>query len=1177
MAVMLKPFLFVCIATTSLFAALPVKADDSRELEIHEQPLSDSLKIVADEFGLDIAFFPEATEGLESTALAGSYTSDEAFNALLDDTALEYEQLDNGTVVVRAKDERGARDSKNLSRQTVLMAQNQTSPAQTASKRSSDGGTSIVTGRVTDARTGATLKGAKVTIEETGQWPSTNDLGEYRFSAVSIGSTTLTVSFLGYAGQSKGISVRGISVSQDFQLRGGSEIEEIVVFGRRSARAQALNLERTADNFTTVISSDHLGQFPGTTISDSLRLAPGVAFEIDPNTGEGRNIIIRGLEPGFNQVTLNGVRLTNDLETTRTSNLSNILTESIESVTINKTLLPSQDGSGTGGLIQIETKSPLDRDQRFAQFSVEGTERGDGFGRDRIFGGTLSGVFGDQDDFGVSISAQFREQDITRLGHRPTLVFGEYLPDGVSSPNDIDPIVTFPVEPGAVQAIPATSTATSSERESENLTLTGSIEKLFGAHTNLRFDYTRTEATSTDFSRNLIVNQGDRYRLLPIDELGGEERYTLVSERPVGGSFPGVLLNVKQGVSYRPNNESITDAFSFRGNTTIDKWDVGYGLGFSAYEGDRELFSFGIVNMRDVRVSALQESDVDPETWARRRGGLLVSVYDPVLPGQDNGFIFPSLTQSYFERINNPALFELSGPTLGNGVLTSNTIRDNNDRLSFNVSARYNLSESSADYIEVGVFREEADFSVGINPSEVRKGWIANDVMADGLGLEFGPGILDLVGLGVNGFDLITESSAISLLNNLDDLTAAGLLTSSDAPLAPGESDEETSEIETAAYLEAKMSWGDFEVIGGARLVRVDVDTKFVTEPSGFDENGAPIVSLEDFVGIIRASESQTDTLPRILVNYRPSEDLIFRAGYFTSVNRPQIAALNRGQVPRLILVPIFGPNSDQPLLTVSQGNPDLKPSYTDNWDASVEYYTDDVGAIKLSVFYKEIEDSFTLISTEGGLELAPDALVLPPAPEFQDLPDNLFVQVSQPVNNPDRIELWGSELSIERWFPSLPGVFGGLGVFGNIAYADSSQTFRIGTTANEEGFVEVDRPLPGAPEYTGTAALTYSKYGIDGSLTYSWQDRRLISIQDFGLDEYNGEFETLDLRVAYNGTLGDREYWVFFEGRDLLRGEDEATTTREAGGVNGTPTYYGLDDRYFGGRSFTLGASFTF
>ena len=138
MAVMLKPFLFVCIATTSLFAALPVMADDSRELEIHEQLLSDSLKIVADEFGLDIAFFPETTDGLESTALAGNYTSDEAFDALLDDTSLEYEKLDNGTVVVRAKDQRGVSDSKNSTPQPILMAQNQTSPTQTTNSRTDD-------------------------------------------------------------------------------------------------------------------------------------------------------------------------------------------------------------------------------------------------------------------------------------------------------------------------------------------------------------------------------------------------------------------------------------------------------------------------------------------------------------------------------------------------------------------------------------------------------------------------------------------------------------------------------------------------------------------------------------------------------------------------------------------------------------------------------------------------------------------------------------------------------------------------------------------------------------------------------------------------------------------------------------------------------------------------------
>lgn len=88
----------------SLLAASLALAADSRELDIHRQLLSDSLKSVADEFGFDIAFFSETTAGLESGALAGNYTWAEAFDALLGDTDLEYTRLNNGTVVIRTKD-----------------------------------------------------------------------------------------------------------------------------------------------------------------------------------------------------------------------------------------------------------------------------------------------------------------------------------------------------------------------------------------------------------------------------------------------------------------------------------------------------------------------------------------------------------------------------------------------------------------------------------------------------------------------------------------------------------------------------------------------------------------------------------------------------------------------------------------------------------------------------------------------------------------------------------------------------------------------------------------------------------------------------------------------------------------------------------------------------------------
>src|SRR5690606_31508318 len=74
----------------------------------------------------------------------------------------------------------------------------------------------------------------------------------------------------------------------------GPDEAEITVYGVRSARARSLEQQRAAENGSFVLSSDQLGNFNGTTISEALRRAPGIAFQRDPVTGDGTNIIIRG-------------------------------------------------------------------------------------------------------------------------------------------------------------------------------------------------------------------------------------------------------------------------------------------------------------------------------------------------------------------------------------------------------------------------------------------------------------------------------------------------------------------------------------------------------------------------------------------------------------------------------------------------------------------------------------------------------------------------------------------------------------------------------------------------------------------------------------------------------------------------------------------------------------------
>ena len=1185
----------LCVLMVSFalcFTGAAMSADELEyDLDIPQLSLDEALKALARQVDVQLLFPFDLVRTLNANPVKGRYTLAQALAILLEGTGLAGDLTGSGVITISRVTSVSAPEARvgevvNTNKKAGLGAMLAAAFSVGAGAQDVDTLTeaeiemSIVMGKVTDARTGANLRGAKVTIEETGQWASTNDLGEFRLVNVPTGSATLTVSFLGYAGQSTVVGVRGDSVSQDFALRGGDEIEEIVVFGQRSARAIALNQERTASNFQTVIASDFLGQFNGTTISDALRVAPGVAFELNPETGEGDNISVRGLPSGFNQVTLNGVRVNNDFGF-RESNLSNILTESVESVTINKTLLPSQDGTGTGALVEIETKSPLDRGRRFAQFTAEHTERGDEFGTERLYGGTISGTFGARSDFGASLSAQFRTIDIKRLGHAPNLAYGQYLPSGISNISQInDPTLAFPFEPGISEAYPLLVRNSSADFDSENLSVTASFEKQFGRHTNWRLDYTASRVTTTSLTRDLTVDPSETYRSTPIAELGGEERFALITQRPSDASVAPdeLLISVGQLVSYRPDREADTDTISFHGDTSMRQWSFDYGVGYSKLDTVTETFDFGIQLLNDLNLRSIRETDVDPSVWNNRVNDRIISIFNPILPGRDPGFIAPAFTQSFYDRINDPANFRLSGSRLFGNLINTAKILNDNERLSGELSARFTSKNDWLDYIEFGFFTE--DYSLANRPAtdtRVRYTTLDGLSVAD-IGLDFGGGILSAAGLGTNGFDIVTEGSVAALQRNVESLSTSGLLARQEFSINPSELDAETIEAELAAYIEFKLDWKNLELIGGFRYVDVTVDSRFFSQPTIISAAGIPLFELQDeLAGILETSASQSDILPRFLLNYRYSDNLIFRGGYYTTVARPEALALSERQRVDLILLPFFGPTFNQPLLSVSQGNPDLRPSYADNYDASVEWYSDDIGVIKFSAFYNKIKDPFTNLAREAGLELLPEDLTLPNDPIFTNLPDNIFVQVSQPSNSDNDVTTWGAELSIERNFVDLSGIYSGLGILGSLTYADSEQIEQFNVTTDEGDLVEIKTRVPGAPKWAGVAAITYNNFGIDSSLAYTWQGRSLVKVDEFGLDEFESEYDRLDFRAAYNGEWRGHRFTIYFKGNDLLRGSGDPGVVTEFGGERGAPVYKNIDSRYFGGRSFALGGSFTF
>lgn len=228
-----------------------------------------------------------------------------------------------------------------------------------------------VTGRVVDAITGSYLPGANVMLEGTAYGDASDRAGEYRITNVPLGTYVLIVTYVGYDDFSTEINVTGEIVRQDIELQAGYiELGEVVVHGLRQGQAKALSQQRSSDHIMNVVSSDQMQRFPDLNIAESLQRIPG--FSIQRDQGEGRYVIVRGMEPRLNSMMINGQRIPSPESAIRNPALDVIPSNQLASVEVTKALTPDMDGDAIGGAVNLVTKNAFDYDQRVLNFSVGG-------------------------------------------------------------------------------------------------------------------------------------------------------------------------------------------------------------------------------------------------------------------------------------------------------------------------------------------------------------------------------------------------------------------------------------------------------------------------------------------------------------------------------------------------------------------------------------------------------------------------------------------------------------------------------------------------------------------------------------------------------------------------------------------------------------------------------------
>lgn len=292
-------------------------------------------------------------------------------------------------------------------------------PAQTG------GEPGVIRGRVTDS-SGTPLARASVSVPGTGLATLTDEKGEYYLAQVPAGSVELLVSSVGFGEKRATVGVSSaVAARQDVQL--GAEIVTlgaVVVQGTRDGQARALTQQKNANHLMTVVSADAVGKFPDAYVGDALRRLVGIVVEEDQ--GEATGVTIRGIEPDYNNITINGVEVASaGTPGGGTSNLAGrpvgldiFSVDLIESIEVAKATTPDMDGAGLGGAVNVKTKTAFSRGMREFIGSGEYTYADLGDGREGYRASlSYSDIFGAERKFGalLSITHEDRERRVERV------------------------------------------------------------------------------------------------------------------------------------------------------------------------------------------------------------------------------------------------------------------------------------------------------------------------------------------------------------------------------------------------------------------------------------------------------------------------------------------------------------------------------------------------------------------------------------------------------------------------------------------------------------------------------------------------------------------------------------------------------------------------------------------
>ncbi|HPN36735.1 MAG TPA: TonB-dependent receptor [bacterium] len=211
-----------------------------------------------------------------------------------------------------------------------------------------------IVGTVTDASTGAPLPGANLFLDGTAIGAVSDLKGAYQIQRIPSGSFILKIRFVGYKGKEVPVTIaedetKNINIKLEYDVLKG---ETVTITAQAEGQAAAINQQLRSNTITNVVSAERIMELPDANAAESVGRLPGVS--ILRSGGEGNRVVIRGLAPTYNAITIGGEKIpATDLDD-RSVDLNMISPEILAGIEVTKALTPDRDADAFGGTVNFQ-------------------------------------------------------------------------------------------------------------------------------------------------------------------------------------------------------------------------------------------------------------------------------------------------------------------------------------------------------------------------------------------------------------------------------------------------------------------------------------------------------------------------------------------------------------------------------------------------------------------------------------------------------------------------------------------------------------------------------------------------------------------------------------------------------------------------------------------------------